>query len=96
MRKQYTAAFKAKVVQELLKEEKGLGQLAAEYQVSSKQLTRWKTIALEGLPRLFETTADKNQQAHEQQVTALYAEIGRLTTELTWLKKKSGFNVESH
>lgn len=96
MRKQYSAAFKAKVVQELLKEEKGLGQLAAEYQVSSKQLTRWKSIALEGLPRLFETTVDKNQQAHEQQVTALYAEIGRLTTELTWLKKKSGFNLESH
>jgi transposase len=96
MRKQYSAAFKAKVVQELLKEEKGLGQLAAEYQVSSKQLTRWKSIALEGLPCLFETTVDKNQQAHEQQVTALYAEIGRLTTELTWLKKKSGFNHEPH
>jgi len=25
---------------------------------------------------------------HEQQVTDLYAEIGRLTTELSWLKKK--------
>lgn len=96
MRKQYSAAFKAKVVQELLKEEKGLGQLAAEYQVSSKQLTRWKNIALEGLPHLFETRVDKSQQEHEQQVTALYAEIGRLTTELAWLKKKSGFNVEPH
>jgi putative transposase len=33
MRKQYTAAFKAKVVQELLKEEKTIAQLATEYEV---------------------------------------------------------------
>ena len=96
MRKRYSVAFKAKVVQELLKEEKGLGQLAAEYKVSSKQLTRWKNIALEGLPGLFEMKVDKTQQEQEEQVTALYAEIGRLTTELAWLKKKSGFKLEPH
>jgi transposase len=33
MRKQYTAAFKAKVVQDLLKEEKTLAQIASEYEV---------------------------------------------------------------
>ena len=43
MKKHYSAAFKAKVVQEMLKEEKALGQLAAEYGVSTKQLGRWKT-----------------------------------------------------
>jgi transposase len=95
MRKQYSATFKAKVVHELLKEEKSLAQLAAEYGVSTKQLGRWKTMALENLPRLFEAEAEQVQQAHEQQIQALYAEIGRLTTELTWLKKKSGFNPES-
>lgn len=95
MRKHYSAAFKAKVVQELLKEEKTIGQLAAEYGVSTKQLGRWKTTALENLPRLFDTTAEKAQQAHEQHIQELYAEIGRLTTELSWLKKKSGLNPES-
>lgn len=95
MRKHYSAAFKAKVVQELLKEEKMIGQLAAEYGVSTKQLGRWKTTALENLPRLFDTTAEKAQQAHKQHIQELYAEIGRLTTELSWLKKKSGLNPES-
>ena len=90
MRKHYSAAFKAKVVQELLKEEKSLAQLAAEYGVSAKQLNGWKTIALEGLPSLFEPTADQTRQEHEHQVNELYAEIGRLTTQLAWLKKKSG------
>jgi putative transposase len=27
---------------------------------------------------------------HERQLEDLYAEIGRLTTQLTWVKKKSG------
>jgi putative transposase len=95
MRKHYSANFKAKVVQELLKEEKTLAQIAADYQVSTKQLGRWKTTVLENLPRLFDTKAEEVQQAHEQQLEALYAEIGRLTTELSWLKKKSGLNLES-
>ena len=52
MRKRYTNQFKAQVVQELLKEEKTLNQLAAEYGVHPNQLKRWKAIALEGLPSL--------------------------------------------
>lgn len=54
MRKQYTAAFKAEVVQELLKEEKTLAQFASEYEVHPTQLKNWRAVALEGLPSLFE------------------------------------------
>lgn len=90
MRKHYTAAFKAKVVQELLKEEKTMAQLASEYEVHPTQLKEWRVRALEGLPSLFEkhdTTAEL-RASHEEQVTELYAEIGKLTTQVTWLKKK--------
>ena len=90
MRKQYTAAFKAKVVQELLKEEKTIAQIAAEYEVHPTQLKEWRVRALEGLPSLFEkqdSTAEL-RATHEEQVTELYAEIGKLTTQVTWLKKK--------
>ena len=90
MRKQYTSAFKAKVVQELLKEEKTLAQIASEYEVHPTQLKTWRAIALEGMPSLFErqdSTAGV-KAAYEQQLTDLYAEIGKLTTQVTWLKKK--------
>ena len=90
MRKHYTAAFKAKVVQELLKEEKTMAQLAAEYEVHPTQLKEWRTRAVEGLPSLFEkqdTTAEL-RVAHEEQLTELYAEIGKLSTQVAWLKKK--------
>ncbi len=90
MRKQYTAAFKARVVQELLKEEKTLAQIASEYEVHPTQLKNWRAVALEGLPSLFEKQESTValQAAHEQQLTDLYAEIGKLTTQITWFKKK--------
>lgn len=94
MRKRYNAEFKAKVVTELLKEEKPLGQLASETGVSSKQLTRWKNYALAEMPRLFENKSDKSKEKYETKLNELYAEIGRLTTQVNWLKKKSGLNLE--
>jgi hypothetical protein len=53
-------------------------------------LREWKTIALRALPAAFEKrdTLAVAQAAHEQQVHELYAEIGQLTTQLNWLKKK--------
>jgi len=89
MRKQYTAAFKAKVVQELLKEEKTFAPIATEYEVHPTQLKEWRARAVEGLPSLFEkydSTAEL-KATHEEQLTDLYAEIGKLTTQITWLKK---------
>ena len=90
MRKQYTSAFKAKVVQELLKEEKSLAQIASEYEVHPTQLKSWRSTALEGMASLFEkqdSTAEL-KATYEQQLSELYAEIGKLTTQVSWLKKK--------
>lgn len=94
MTKRYSAAIKAKIVIELLKEEKTLTQLSSEYGVSTKQLTRWRNYALAEMPRLFESNSHKMQEKHESKINELYAEIGRLTTQVNWLKKKSGLNLE--
>ncbi|HEX6555600.1 MAG TPA: transposase [Ktedonobacteraceae bacterium] len=92
-RKQYTADFKAKVVKEMLREEKTVGQLASEYEVHSNMLYRWRDQALAGLPGLFndqsaQELAEKEAEWQKER-EALYAEIGRLTTQVTWLEKKS-------
>ena len=90
MRKTYTAAFKAQVVLELLKEEQTLAQLASEHGIHPNMLREWKTAAIRALPSAFEKrdTLATAQATHEQQLQELYAEIGRLTTQVTWLKKK--------
>jgi transposase-like protein len=92
MRKHYTPEFKSKLVLALLKEEQSASQIAAAHGVHPTMLYRWRDAALAGLPSLFSDQAAQQhaalQTAHELQTQQLYAEIGRLTTELTWLKKK--------
>jgi transposase-like protein len=84
-RKQYSADFKAKVVKEMLREEKTIGQLAAEYEVHSNMLYRWREQMLAGLPSLFSDQAAQDLAHKEAEWEPLYAEIGRLTTQVTWL-----------
>ena len=42
------------------------------------------------MPRLFEKqdSTVELKRAHEQQLGELYAEIGKLSTQVSWLKKK--------
>jgi transposase-like protein len=60
--------------------------------VQPTQLRDWKKQALDGLPTLFEQSpeAARLAAAQEREREELFAQIGRLTTQLTWLKKKSG------
>ncbi len=93
MRKRHTNEFKAHMVQEILREDKTIAQIAAEHGVHPNQLSKWKSMALKALPGVFDDerkALDELKGAHEQEVKELYAEIGRLTTQLAWLKKKSG------
>ena len=89
----YTAKKKAQIVLEILKEERSIAQIASEYGIHPNQLYKWKAQALEGLSTLFEDehkTEKALRAAHEKELNELYAEIGRLTSQLNWLKKKSG------
>jgi transposase len=97
MKKTYTSAFKAKLVLELLQGDKSLTQLASEHKVHPNLLRNWRDQALQDFASLFEKknlTADL-QATHERQVDELYAQIGRLTTQVNWLKKKSGFDPDT-
>ena len=94
-RKHFSASQKAQIALEILKEEKTVSQIASENGVHPNVLYRWKKQALENLPKLFEddTKSERDKQVeHEKQVTELYSEIGRLTTQVNWLKKKSGIS----
>ena len=80
---------------EILKEEKTLAQIASERSVHPNQLSTWKGAVLKGLPSLFNPDQEASRSLHEareRQVQELYAEIGQLTTQVNWLKKKSGLS----
>jgi transposase-like protein len=91
MRKRFTNQFKAAVALELLRGDKTIGQIASERKVAPTQLSQWRAAVLKGLPSLFEDeqrAVDKLQAEHEAEREKLYAEIGRLTSELNWVKKR--------
>ena len=95
MKKNYTPEFNAKVVLELLREELTLGQLAAGYGIHPNQVSKWRNTVIKGLPELLTDKRKQGKQASENEELTkdLYAQIGELTTKLSWLKKKSGINV---
>ena len=77
MRKQYTAAVKAQIVLEALKEIKPITQIAFEQQLHPNLMTRWKREAVTELPVVFErkNTQAQAQKAQEQKIAQLYLEI---------------------
>lgn len=94
LRSRYSPEYKANIVREILREEKSVAQIAAEHGIHPHQLYQWRDQALQALPTIFSGRGAKEQaareEAHAKQVHELYAQIGRLTTQLAWLKKKAG------
>ena len=52
-RRRFSAAFKAKVAQEAIKEKETLQQLASKFEVHPNQITQWKREFLEGAEQIF-------------------------------------------
>ena len=98
MRKHYSPTFKAQVVLELLQDDKTVAQIASEQHVHPTQLNQWKALVVKDLSKLFSEDHQAEAElrtAHQKELDELYAEIGRLTTQVAWLKKKSGLDPES-
>ena len=93
MKKKYTSKYKAEAVLEVLGEAETLIKIAGKRGLHPNMLGRWRNEAVENLHTLFEARNDKEKRIQEAQIQELYAQIGELTTKLSWLKKKSGIDV---
>lgn len=89
-RQQYSADFKAKVALDALRGLKTINELASEYGVHPTQINQWKKQAQEDLPSLFSSGRSRKEKSQDDLTASLYQQIGQLTVELDWLKKKSG------
>ena len=85
-RKRHSAAFKAKVALEAVKQTRTVAELAKVFQVHPVQISQWKKQLLDGAESLFR---DGRREREEDQATQaeLYERIGRLNMEVEWLKK---------
>jgi len=89
-RRKYTAEFKARVVLEMLTEQKSAAQACREYGIKDSVLSRWKQEFIERSPMLFEQ-GGSSQDERDQRIAELERLVGRLTMELDLAKKVSRY-----
>lgn len=84
----FTPEFKAKVVLEILGEQKSIAQASREYGIKDSVLSRWKQEFIERSPQMFEQRAATDER--DQRIVELERMVGRLTMELDVAKKVFG------
>ena len=87
-RSTHTAAFKAQVALAALKGDRTLAQLASLHRVHPNVITKWKKQLLTRAEEVFHKGTPVSAEDHHALEAQLYEQIGRLQTELDWLKKK--------
>lgn len=85
-RKRHSAEFKARIALEAAKDIKTLNELASQYGVHPGQISQWKKHLLDSMASLFAKSKDNVDRGRE--IDDLYRQIGQVTVERDWLKKK--------
>ena len=88
IRRQHSAAFKARVALETLKGEKTLAQLSTHFGIHTTQINKWKKELMLGIQDIFTHKRQKRDLDQEQLMEQLYKQIGKKEVEIDWLKKK--------
>jgi transposase-like protein len=86
----FTAEFKARVALEAIKELKTVSELAQDFQLVPNQISMWKREFLSNAVKVFDNgtpEADRIKKL-EKEKEDLVQQIGQLTVDNNWLKKK--------
>ncbi len=86
-RRNFSAAFKAKVAIEALRGDQTLAELASRHKVHPNLITKWKRQATEGMVDVFSAKQAGRDGSHEAEIKELHAKIGELTVEQDFLSK---------
>ena len=80
--------FKKKVALAAIRELATINEIAQEYSVHPMQVSKWKKELLDNAQNVFDK--GKKKENPEAIVSTLHEQIGKLTIENNWLKKKLG------
>jgi transposase-like protein len=89
-RKRHTGQFKTRVAMEAIAGHKTVNQIAGEYGIHPSQVNKWKKDAVQRLPQVLSDSRNSKHDRQEELEARLYQQIGQLTMELDYLKKKLG------
>ena len=85
----YSAEQKAKIILELLKEDRTLNELASQYKVTPRTIQNWKKEFLNNASKAFELDKSKKDKESElkklqEENDALAKALGKTTIERDW------------
>jgi transposase len=89
IKKKRDAKEKAMIAIEAIKGELTASQISSKYGVNSCQISTWKKQLLQGAIDIFSGKRVKRDKDNDELVEELYKQIGQLSVERDWLKKKS-------
>ena len=89
-RRRHGGAFKTRVVVEAIGGHKTVNEIAGAYEIHPSQVGKWKAEALKRLPEVLSDGRQGKTDRGSETEARLYQQIGRLTMEVAYLKKKLG------
>lgn len=89
-RRTLSSAFKASVALEAIKEIKTVSEIALQYQIHPNQVSQWKKEFLANAEKVFDSGNEEKEQINllKKEKEDLVQQIGQLTVDNNWLKKK--------
>ena len=94
IRKKHEPTFKAKVAIEAAKETKTIPEIASEYSIHPTQVKNWKDTLEQSAKELFTHKRKKDEVEKDEKIQELYRQLGKVTLQNEWLKKKLGIEDE--
>ena len=88
-RKKYSAQEKAKIALEALKGNLTQNEITKKYGVHASQVNKWKKQLKEKMGDIFSDRKKQVDRDKDKYIDELHQQIGQLTIEVSWLKKKS-------
>ena len=86
----HTPDFKLKVAIEATRNDKTINQIASEYAISPNQIVEWKKHLLAEGSSIFQGKRTAKATEAYEDIPCLQQQIGKLTVQVDWLKKKQG------
>ena len=93
-KKQYAPEYKARLALEAVEGDMTLAELSSSYGLHSNNILNWKKELVENASVVFQRKIDTKKAEEElrkkdEEIEEHYKQIGKLTVQVDWLKKKS-------
>ena len=85
----FSSAFKAKVALDLIRGDESIAQACSHHGIHPTQAGLWKSQLMKNASSVFDNRPDSTLAEKENLIDQLYRQVGKLQTELEWLKKKT-------